>query len=395
MSSYAISAVDEIGTTGSASDALGVADYFFINDSGLGFGGTNTDSFDVGESTVFEFPVPLLNLPTQHDLVISAFVEGTGTGGMDNATIRVEVSSDGSNFTIIDTFDTEEARSFSRNETDRHERAFDAVKHFWVEFGAEDAVTHVRLTNLAGTAEGFRLDSIEGLHPDTASAHAFEVRFERYRVDASERFLLRIKNTSNDLSGVPIRGFFLEKLPVAEWMEDTTWSLFASDGVGEMLCVDNCVDDADAIPGVHSTTWVFSLDGLVPAPAGVGLDPGLQVSQRFIPGPPASFQNIDIDALGSYLSGFTFRVDFADGESVSFDFDNDVMGFGNIGALYQKYTFYSSTPSLSGPRPVHHFEYVEMIQVPGLGFEGAVLMIALLLWAGVAALGYTSRSTSV
>jgi len=342
LSSYADSAADVSGSTGAAAVALGVPDYRFVNDAGIGFAG-NTDVFDVGESAVFTFATPLRAVIGQHDLVISAYVGGLGE--TDNALVQVEVSSDGTNFTIVDSFDTDEARNRSQ---DQFENDFAGVKHFWIDFAGENDVTHVRLTNLAGTAEGFRLDSVEGLQPTIDADHAFEIRFERYRVDASERFLIRLKNISDDTTGQAIVGFHLEKQPVNEWMEDTTHSLLASDGAGEMLCVDNCVGDADEIPGVHSATWAFSLDGLVPAPAGVGLDPGIHASHE-------RFRNIDIDALGTYLSDFTFHVEFADGVVHSFDYDNDVQI--DIGQLYQKYTYYSATPSLSGPRQVDYYEW--------------------------------------
>ncbi|MBJ22480.1 MAG: hypothetical protein GY910_07355 [bacterium] len=373
-SSYATGAFDEIGSTGSASVALGVPDYFFVNDNGLGFGGTNVDTFDVGEATVLTFPLPLLNVAGQFDLIVSAFVGGLGA--TDNATVGVEVSSDGLNYADLGSFSTEEARVRS---IERHERNFEGVKRFWIEFGVETDVTHVRLTNLSGTTEGLRLDAVEGVLPDTGRAHAFEIRFERYRVDASERFLLRLKNISSDLGGQPITGFTLEKLPINEWMEDTIHSLLASDGVGEMLCVSNCVGDADGLPGVHNATWAFSLDGLVPAAPGIGLEPGRS-------GAHERFRNVDIDALGTYLSGFTFWVEFADGVVIPFDFDTDVVGFGNIGARYQKYTYYSSTPSLSGPRTVHYFEYADLPtqQVPSIDAKGLVLLLLALLGIGVA-----------
>lgn len=389
-SSYATAAIDEVGSTGAASVALGVADYFFINDDGLGFGGTNTDSFDVGESTILSFPVPLLNVPSSYDLMVSAFVGGLGA--TDNATVQVEVSSDGSNFVVIDTFDTEEARTWRRIFTDRHETNFEAVKHFWIEFGTEDRVTHVRLTNLGGTAEGLRLDSVEGIHPDTESTHAFEIRFERYRVDASERFLLRIKNISDEMTGQAITGFHLEKLPVSEWMEDTIWPLLVNpvdnpetNPSESLICVDNCAGDADELPGVTSSTWAYSLDGVSPAPAGIGLEPGQHVGH-------ARYKNVDIDALGTYLTDFTFWIEFADGVVVPFDFNNDVVSFGNIGAQYQKYTFFNSAPALSGPRPVHYFEFVALPpQVPSIDTRGLVLLVFALI--GIVALWLRTRSS--
>ncbi|MBJ22497.1 MAG: hypothetical protein CL933_24060 [Deltaproteobacteria bacterium] len=342
LSSYAIGATDEIGSTGSASVGLGVPDYGFTNDLGIGLAG-NTDVFDVGEVSTFSFSTPLRAIAGQHDLVLSAYVGGLGE--TDNAQVQVEVSSDGIIFTLAATFDTEEARDRPQ---DRQENDHSGVKHFWIDFNGADDVTHVRLSNLAGTSEGLRLDSIEGLHPSVDANHAFEIRFERYRVDASERFLIRLKNLSDEMTGQPITGFSLEKLPVNEWMEDTTHSLLASDGIGEMICVENCVGDADLIPGVHHATWAFSLDGISPAPAGTGLEPGRH-------GAHERFRNIDIDAGGPYLSGFTFTVEFADGLIHTFTYDDDVLI--NVGQLYQKYTYFSATPSLSGPRQVDYYEW--------------------------------------
>ena len=106
--------------------------------------------------------------------------------------MQVEASSDGSLFTIIDTFNTEEARSFPHPR--QPENDFRGVKHFYVEFGAVQSVTHIRLTNIAGTSEGLRLDSVEGLHPVTNSDYAFEVRFDRVRSDSAQLFQIRIKN---------------------------------------------------------------------------------------------------------------------------------------------------------------------------------------------------------
>jgi hypothetical protein len=180
--SYASSAIDISGATGAASASLGEPDYQFINDFGLGFGGVNTDVFNVGESVEFSFPLPLRNIPGQHDLILSAFVGGLGA--TDNANVQVERSSDGINYSIVATFNTEEARV---NLSGPHlfpytpEIDFEGVQHFFIDLGVEDHVTHIQLTNLAGTAEGLRLDAIEGLHPEVNSAHAFEIRFDRYR----------------------------------------------------------------------------------------------------------------------------------------------------------------------------------------------------------------------
>ena len=103
LSSYATGATDVSGSTGAASVALGVPDYHFINDVGLGFGGTSTDVFDVGEAVVLTFAAPLRNIPGQYDLVLSAFVGGLGA--TDNATVQVEVSSDDVTYVVRDSFD--------------------------------------------------------------------------------------------------------------------------------------------------------------------------------------------------------------------------------------------------------------------------------------------------
>ena len=164
LSSYPITAADSTGTTGASLVAIGVPDYFFVNDLGLGFGGTNVEIFDVGESAIFTFADPLRNIPAQHDLIIYAFVGGLGA--TDNATVQVEASSDGVNFAVIDTFDTESARDRAQ---DSFENDFEAVKQFFIDFDQSDDVTHIRITNLAGTSEGLRLDALEGLHPNVTS----------------------------------------------------------------------------------------------------------------------------------------------------------------------------------------------------------------------------------
>ncbi|MGI9431053.1 MAG: hypothetical protein ACR2PQ_02510, partial [Myxococcota bacterium] len=47
---------------------------------------------------------------------------------------------------------------------------------------------------------------------------------------------------------------------------------------------------------------------------------------------------------------------WGDGSVHAFDYDNDVQK--EVGALYQKYTYFSSSPSLSGPRPVDYYEFI-------------------------------------
>ena len=77
-----------MGSTGVSAVGLGVPDYMFVNDLGLGFGGTSSDVFNVGESVLLTFPIPLRIHASQHDLVLSAFVGGHGA--TDNAEVQVE-----------------------------------------------------------------------------------------------------------------------------------------------------------------------------------------------------------------------------------------------------------------------------------------------------------------
>ncbi len=340
LSSYAIGAVDELGVTGVSAVGLGVPDYAFVNDAGLGFGGTSSEVFEPGEATVLAFPVPLRAIAGQHDLVISAFVGGLGA--TDNAMVQVEVSGDGTAFATVATFDTEEARDRSQ---DRPENDHEGVKHFWIDFGAEDDVTHVRLTNLGGTAEGLRLDAVEGLHPATSSLHAFELRLERYRPDFHQRFIVRIKNIA-DGAGVPIREFRIDRPPgPGTTLEDTDDSLFGLDG--EFLCVENCIPDNGPLIPFSRHAW--SVDGIVEAPPGQGLDPGRQASHL-------RFRNFDLDTLNTtYLSGYSFTVTFADGLVHTLDYDADVLKA--IGNLYQKYQYHAEDPAESGPRPVDYYEF--------------------------------------
>ena len=360
LSSYAISAQDEAGSsTGAAAVALGVPDYAFVNDSGLGFGGSSSDVFGVGEATVLTFPEVLRNVAGLADLRISMFVGGLGAS--DSALVQVEVSDDGASYTNVGTFDSATGRT---SYPFRQERDFDSVKHFDVDFGAEDFVSHVRLTNLAGTAEGIRLDAVEGLHPDVGSTHAFEIRFERYRPDFNQRFRVHIKNIADD-GEVPIREFRIDRpTSIISTLEDTDDSLLGLDG--EFLCVENCIPDNG--PLIDYTRMVWSVDGVNEAPAGVGLEPGREaVNERH--------RNFDIDTLGTtYLSGFRFTVTWADGASHEFDYDTDVLI--EEGNLYQKYLYFSGTPVESGPRPTDYYEFVA-VPVPacsnGLDDDGDTL----------------------
>jgi len=303
---------------------------------------TSTDVFDVGETVELAFPAALRNHPDQHDLVISAFVEGFG--GTDNATVQVEASSDGSVFTIIDIFSTDEARSYPF--PDWWENDFRAVKHFFVELGAAQNVTHIRLTNLTGTSEGLRLDSIEGLHPVTNSTRAFEVRIERFRGEVPRRFKIRIKNMS-DPTGVPVREWNMDRTGSLARLEDTFWPLVSVDG--DFICITNCILDnnPDFIP---FSNHVWSVDGTTEAAPGLGLDPGRQAATQL-------FTAFDTDGGVAYLSGFKFTVTFVDGFAYTFDYDADVSK--EIGNLYQRYQYFDSTPQESGPRTVDYYQFVD------------------------------------
>ena len=375
LSSYPTSASDVVGVTGAPAVALGVPDYLFVNDSGLGFGGTSTDVFDVGESVLLVYPTPLRNHASQHDLVLSAFVGGLGA--TDNANVQVEASSDGSNFTIIQTFNTEEARSFPF--PDIWENDFEAVKHFFVEFGTEDNVTHIRLTNLAGTSEGLRLDSVEGLHPVVNSSHAFEIRLERVREEVAQRFKVRIKNIG-DPGGVAIREWRMDRTgaPLGK-LEETIWDLESADG--DFICVENCILDNN--PSVIPfSRHVWSLDGSTEAPVGVGLEPGRQAAHT---------RSVDFDTDGgvAYLSGFTFTVTFADGFAHTFDYDADVSK--EIGSLYHKYMYFSSTPIQSWNRPSDYYEFVSVPAVPSLSAPFLGLLALLTTAVGAALIHNRSR----
>jgi hypothetical protein len=351
--SYPTSATDIFGVTGASAVSLGVPDYQFINDFGLGFGGTSMDVFDVGEAVELRFPVPLRNIPTQHDLILSAFVGGGGA--TDNASLVMEVSSDGINFVAVAAFDTEEARDRVR---DLPENNFEGVKHFFVDFGTEDHVTVVRLTNVAGTAEGFRLDAVEGLHPEVGSDHAFEIRFDRTRPDFVGQFFVRIKNIS-DVGGVPIREFRMTRSPApGATLEDTEQKLYTDTvrGIGvvgeSFICVENCIQNGGSLIPFSRHAW--SVDGIVEAPPGVGLDPGRQAFNDRL-------KSFDTDST-DYLTGMTFRVTFADGLVHDFSYDHDVTQV--LGSLYQKYLYFDDPPAESWNRPTDYYQFVQADPAP-------------------------------
>jgi hypothetical protein len=370
LSSYANAATDVVGSTGASAVALGVPDYRFVNDAGLGFGGTNTDVFDAGEAVELAFPTALRNVSGQHDLVLSAFVGGLGS--TDDAQVRVEARTSTGTWVVIDVFDTAEARS---RQQDWPENDFAGVKHFYVELGALDEVTHVRLTNLASTAEGLRLDAVEGLHPVLSGRHAFELRIERYRPDFNQRFLLRIKNIAGP-AGVPIREFrIVRSTAPGATLQSTLNPLVSVDG--DLICIENCIPDNG--PLIPFSRHVWSEDGTSEAPPGTGLEPGRQAANL-------RSQNFDLDTANTtYLSGYSFEVTFADGVVHGFDYDAHVLK--EIGNLYQKYLYFSTTPVESWPRPVDYYEYVDATGVPTLpGVLGRLFTAALVAAGAVLAL---------
>ena len=351
LSSFATGATDLSGVTGATTSSLGPPDYLFINDQGLGFGGTSAEVFGVGESVELIFPVPLRNIVNQHDIVFSVYVGGLGA--TDNATVQVEVRADSGSFVIVDSFDTDEARD---RDQDRQENDFDGVKHFFVDFASEDHVVAIRLTNLAGTAEGLRLDAVEGLHPLVDSLHAFEIRFDRWRPDSYAFFFVRIKNIS-DVGGVAIREFKMTRSPTPfSTLENTIHNLIGL--TGDLICVENCITNSGPLIPFSRHAW--SIDGLVEAPVGVGLDPGQQVAHP-------RFNGFDTDNT-DYLSGLVFEVLFTDGFVHQFTYDDDVMKV--VGSLYQKYLYFREDPVESWNRPTDYYQFAEepavVVPVPTL-----------------------------
>lgn len=345
LASYPIAARDALGSsTGSASVALGRPDYRFVNDLGLGFGGNNTDVFDPGESTMFVFPTELRNIPGQGDLLVSAFVGGLGA--TDSAQVQVETSSDGANFQVVGVFDTADGRV---DYEFPFEEDFESVKHFTIEFGAEDHVRIVRLTNLGGTLEGLRLDALEGLHASLPSDHAFEIRFERYRGDCCERFIVRIKNIAQE-GGVAIREFRIdEPTGLPSNIESTYRTMFGLHG--DLICIENCIPDNG--PDIDFSRHVWSLDGVTEAPPGLGLDPGRQTRH-------ARWNNFDVDSMNdTFLAGFSFTVTFTDGVAHTFSYDTDVIPLNEVGMEFQKYLYFDSTPVESIPRPAYYYQFAD------------------------------------
>lgn len=369
LTSYPVEAVDDPGSsTGAGAVALGVPDYHFVNDAGLAYGGTNADVFAPGESTVLRFPVPLRNIAGQVDLLVSALVGGEGAS--DDAQVNVEVSSDGTTFASAGSFRTQSGRDpvlFGPSEA-----PFESVKHFGVEFGASDHVTHVRITNAAGTAEGLRLDAVEGLYPTSDATHAFELRVDRVRLASTGRFRVRLKNLAGP-GGVPIRELRIERGPEPARLEDTTVSINRLYGPGAFICVENCIlDSTQQVPQmvIPYSRHAWSTDGISEAPAGIGLDPGRQAANSRIGNP-----SFDTDNSVNFLEGFSFHVVFADDTEQGLDFDADVLADGTPGALYQKYEYFSVNPIVSGPLRTDTYEFA--VPEPGAAALGAAALAAI------------------
>jgi len=372
LSSYAAAAQDDPGSsTGAAAVALGVPDYRFVDDAGLGFGGANADVFAPGESTVLRFPVPIRNVPDQPDLVIWAFVGGAGAS--DDAEVEVEVSVDGATFLPAGSFHTADGRDPAAYAPP--EAGFAAVKQFPIEIGGPDTISYVRLRNVAGTAEGLQLDAVEGLQPVTPALHAFEIRLEQYRDPLLVgRFLVRLKNLAKP-GGEGIRELRIVKPADPIRLEDTETSLFAQYGqAGTLVCVEHCIPDGtqnDPQDPIPFARHAWSLDGVTEAPAGEGLDPGRQAAHR-------RSENFDTDADPTLLAGCAFEVAFTDGSVEDFGFDENVLAEGEAGALYQKYGYFEAAPQLSGPQPAYFWEFVPE---PA---SGAATVASLAALAGVA-----------
>lgn len=369
LTSYPVEAVDEPGSsTGAPAVALGVPDYHFVNDAALAYGGTNADVFAPGESTVLRFPVPLRNVAGQVDLLVSAFVGGEGAS--DDAQVNVEVSSDGATFASAGSFRTATGRDpvlFGPSEA-----PFESVKHFRVEFGASDHVTHVRITNAAGTAEGLRLDAVEGLYPASDATHAFELRIDRVRLASTGRFRVRLKNLAGP-GGVAIRELRIERGPDPARLEDTTLAINRLFGSGAFLCVENCIlDSTQQVPQmvIPYSRHAWSVDGISEAPAGIGLDPGRQAGNSRIGN--ASF---DTDNSVNFLEGFSFHVVFADDTEQPVDFGEDLLADGTPGALYQKYEYFSANPIVSGPLRTDTYEFA--VPEPAATALGAAALVAI------------------
>ena len=195
--------------------------------------------FAPGESTVLRFPVPLRNIPGQIDLLVSAFVGGDGAS--DTALIDVATSSDGIAFTSAGNFETATGRDpsvFPPQET-----AFESVKHFPIEFGATDLVTHVRLTNLAGSAEGLRLDAVEGLHP--AHRRLARLRAARRALSPRQHGPLPDPREESRRSGRRRDPRAAHRAgPRSRRLEDTYVPLPALYGSGgSLICVEHCIAD--------------------------------------------------------------------------------------------------------------------------------------------------------
>ncbi len=180
---------------------------------------------------------------------------------------------------------------------------------------------------------------------------------------------------------MPVRAVrIINSLNPASRLENTDMDLESVDG--DFICVENCVpicmvDCQTPPPTIPFSRYVWSIDGLVEAPAGIGLAPGRAAAHS-----PAIA--IDTDSLHPYLSGYSFEVTFTDGLVVTFDYDADVEK--EIGSLYEKYPYYSSTPTYSWNRPVDFYEFISPgptpSPVPGLSPGALFMLVALAAGAG-------------
>jgi hypothetical protein len=182
-------------------------------------------------------------------------------------------------------------------------------------------------------------------------------------------------------------------------LEETRETLFvelskAGNGVvGEsFICVENCIPNCPNIEcpagPIPFSRHVWSVDGLVEAPPGVGLDPGRQAaSQRSTP--------FDVDDADD-LAGMSFRITFADGQVHDFDYDADVSKV--VGNLYQKHLYFE-VPDESGPRPTDYYQGLDAapipIPVPTLSVLGFWALAVLMASIGVFLIRFRSHSLSV
>jgi hypothetical protein len=176
---------------------------------------------------------------------------------------------------------------------------------------------------------------------------------------------VRIKNLSSP-GGVPIREIRIENPrppqpweTQREWLEDTNRRLIGLDG--EFMCVENCIPDNG--PGAGFSRHVWTLDGANPAPPGAGLETGRDAAHL-------RYLDFDIDQDGAYLGSFEFTITWADGYTHFFDYDNDALGLGIQGQLFQKYEYFLANPRVAGPLPADYYEFVRADCGNGLDDDG-------------------------